>query len=67
MSHGVIKPVSYSDWAASLVIMPKLNGDVHICGDFKLTVNKVAALEKYPLPRIDKLFFNIVRMQCSVN
>lgn len=53
---GVIKPVSYSDWAAPLVIVPKPNGEVRICGDFKLTVNKVAALEQYPLPRIDELF-----------
>ena len=50
---GVIKPVSYSDWAAPLVIVPTRYGDVRICGDFKLTVNKVAALEQYPLPRID--------------
>ena len=34
----------------------KPNGRVRICGDFKLTVNKVAKLDTYPLPKIDDLF-----------
>ncbi|KAK4328659.1 hypothetical protein Pmani_000967 [Petrolisthes manimaculis] len=53
---GVIKTVKHSDWAAPIVVVPKPSGSVRICGDFKLTVNTVAALEQYPLPRTDELF-----------
>ena len=30
-----------------------------ICGDYKLTVNKVAKLEAYPLPHVDDLFASL--------
>ena len=53
---GVIEPVQFSDWAASIVPIVKPNGSVRICGDFKLPVNKVAKLDTYPLPKIDDLF-----------
>ena len=53
---GVIEPIQFSDWAAPIVPVVKPNGRVRICGDFKLTVNKVAKLDTYPLPKIDDLF-----------
>jgi DNA-binding phage protein len=34
----------------------KSNKTVHICGDFKLTVNKLSKLDRYPIPRIVDLF-----------
>ena len=53
---GVIEPIQFSDWAAPIVPVVKPNGRVRICGDFKLTVNKVAKLDTYPLPKLDDLF-----------
>ena len=32
---------------------------MRVCGDYKLTVNKVAKLETYPLPRIEDLFSSL--------
>ena len=32
---------------------------MRICGDYKITVNRVARVEKYPLPRIDELFASL--------
>ena len=37
----------------------KQNGRVQICGDYKLTVNGVAKLDTYPLPRIEDLFSSL--------
>jgi len=32
---------------------------VHVCGDFKLTVKKVAHLDGYPIPQIEDLFITL--------
>ena len=44
---GVIQPVQFSDWAAPIVPIMKSDGRVRICGDYKITVNQAAKLEKY--------------------
>ena len=48
--------MEFADWAAPIV--PVLKGDsrVRICGDYKVTVNRFARLDKYPIPRIEELF-----------
>nr|XP_023665672.1 LOW QUALITY PROTEIN: uncharacterized protein K02A2.6-like [Paramormyrops kingsleyae] len=53
---GIIEPVLFSRWAAPIVPVMKPDKTVRICGDYKLTVNQVAKLEEYPLPRVDDLF-----------
>jgi len=46
-SQGIISPVKFSRWAAPIVPVVKKNGKVRICGDFKVTINKVAPTETY--------------------
>ncbi|XP_064638260.1 uncharacterized protein K02A2.6-like [Lineus longissimus] len=56
-SEGILSPVKFADWAAAIV--PVLKADkktVRICGDFKLTVNKVAMVEKYPMSKVEDLY-----------
>ena len=48
-SQEIIEPVHFSDWAAPIVPVTKRDGSIRICGDYKLTVNKVAQTEVYPL------------------
>ena len=54
--EGVITPVTFSDWATPIVPIVKPDGSVCICGDYKVTINAVAKLETYPLPKIEDLF-----------
>ena len=53
---GLLEPVKYCSWATPIVTAPKASGEVRICGDYRLTVNKVAPLEKYPMPKTEELF-----------
>ena len=56
---GIISPVQHSQWAAPIVPVPKKDGTVRICGDFKTTVNQACPTEQYPLPRADELFSDL--------
>ena len=52
-------PVKFSSWAAPIVPVIKRDGNIGLCGDYKLTINSVAKNEVYPLPRIEVLFASV--------
>ncbi len=56
VEEGIIEAIQFSEWAAPIVPVVKLDKTVRICSDFKQTVNQVSRLDKYPIPRIDNLF-----------
>ncbi|XP_037977694.2 uncharacterized protein K02A2.6-like [Plutella xylostella] len=64
LDAGVIEPVDCSDWATPLVIASKADGGIRICADFKVTLNQVLSVDKYPLPRIDDLLSNLSGSTC---
>ena len=53
---GVHQKVNHSKWAVPIVPVPKADGQLRICGDYKVTVNPALQVEKYPLPKPDDLF-----------
>lgn len=55
IKEDIITPVKYSDWAAPVVPLLKPDGDCRLCGDYKLTVNRVSTLEQYPIPKVEDL------------
>ena len=48
--------MEFSDWAAPVVPVVKHDERVRLCGDYKLTVNQVAKVGSYPLPRVEDIF-----------
>lgn len=57
----VLKKVEFSEWAAPIVAVPKSDGKVRVCGDYKVTVNPVLEIDQYPLPRPEDLFATLAR------
>ncbi|XP_073119762.1 uncharacterized protein [Henckelia pumila] len=49
-----IRPVSYPDWLANVVLVPKPGGKWRLCIDFT-DLNKACPKDPFPLPRIDLL------------
>ncbi|GFV71180.1 transposon Tf2-8 polyprotein [Trichonephila clavipes] len=56
VAEDIIEPVTYSDWATPIVPVIKQNGNLRICGDYKVTINPGLKIEQYPLPRIEDIF-----------
>ena len=53
--NGIIKPVTTSEWATPIVPVLKSNGQIRICGDFKITLNPWLESNKHPIPRVTDL------------
>ena len=56
---GILKSVPYSEWASPIVIVPKPDGTIRICVDYKRTVNTVIKNDPYPQPTPEELFSKI--------
>ena len=54
--QNILIPVQISDWASPVVPVLKKDGEVRICGDFKVTLNSYLQVDQYPMPKIDEIF-----------
>ena len=59
MNLGILEPVKFSSWATPVVPIRKRDGNIRLCGDYKVTVNRENMTETYPLPRIDDLLASL--------
>ena len=55
-SSGVIQRLTHSEWAASIVPVPKKNERFCICGDFKVSINPTLDIDQHPLHKPEDLF-----------
>ena len=56
---GVIERVNHSDWATPVVPIPKADGSVRLCGNYKVTLNPVLQVDQFPVPKPEDLFANL--------
>ncbi|KAG8476462.1 hypothetical protein CXB51_033312 [Gossypium anomalum] len=54
---GFLKVVNYSEWVANVVPVPKKDGKVRMCVDYR-DLNKASPKDNFPLPHIDTLVDN---------
>ena len=59
VADGVLESVRFSNWASPIVAVPKKDGGLRICVDFKKTVNPRIEKNNYPLPLIDEIIAKI--------
>ncbi|XP_017473895.1 PREDICTED: uncharacterized protein K02A2.6-like [Rhagoletis zephyria] len=52
---GIITKVNTSNWGSPLVVIPKPNGKVRLCVDYKIAVNPQLEPAHYPITRVDKI------------
>ena len=54
--------MQFSEWAAPIVpVMKADKKSVRICGDYKVTVNQAAKVDRYPISKIEDLFASLAQ------
>lgn len=56
---NVLKPINYSECASPIVVVRKSDGTIRISADFKSTVNPQTDTDRYPIARIEDIFYNL--------
>ena len=59
--HGVIRKTDKSPWSSQIVVVPKADDTVRICGDYKSTINQSVEDEQYVLPITQDLYTALVK------
>ena len=54
-SDGELEQVDRSDWAALIVVVTRKDEGIHICANFKMTINPHLCMQTFPLPNQMKL------------
>ena len=58
---GVLRRVNHLDWAAPIVPVPKRDGSIRVCGDYKVNINPFLNSNQYPLHKQADLMTSLTR------
>ena len=54
VNFGILEKVDITEWAAP--IASASNGEIRLCGDYKVSINPHLKINQYPLPHPEVLF-----------
>ena len=57
LKANFLTAIAYSNWVANIVLMPKKDGKVRICIDYR-DLNRASPKDNFPMPHIDTLIDN---------
>ena len=55
-SSDIITKIERSEWASPIVVVPKTDGSLRLCGDYKVSINKDMVDQPYTLPTAEAIF-----------
>ena len=55
IKSGILVKVEHSDWATPIVVVDN-KSKLRICGDYKVTLNRVIETRHYPIPLVEECF-----------
>ena len=55
VKEDIIEKVEHYEWASPTILTVKANGNLRICGDNSVTINKFSVLEEYPIQTLEEL------------
>lgn len=61
---GIITKSETSDWGSPLVVIPKIDGGVRLCVDYKTRVNERLTDAHYPIWKIDDILNSLRNSRC---
>ncbi|KII60221.1 Retrovirus-related Pol polyprotein from transposon 17.6 [Thelohanellus kitauei] len=62
VERGVLTKIDASDWAFPIVIVPKPDGSIRICADFRDGLNSQLNAHQHPIPTVDDLLMKLNSM-----
>ena len=55
-AEGIIEKIDNSERAAPIFHIPKGDGNIRVCGDYKITINSYLVVDQHPLSKPEELF-----------
>lgn len=67
--NKILVPVTRSKWASPAVFVPKSSGELRMCLNCKVTINRYMEKEHYPIPKILDIFAHLskARVFCIID